>query len=97
MPDPRWLDRHAVAAYLTVPVDHLSRMVKSGKLPAPSTHLGRHKARWDKDEIDRLMRGADSSDDAAFERACNDILARPDRPSRSRGRDHQNVSVFPRS
>ncbi len=36
------------------------RMVKSRKIRAPSLHLGPHKARWDKDEIDRRMRGADS-------------------------------------
>jgi hypothetical protein len=35
----RWLDTQSAAAYICVRPDAMSRLVKSGRLPAPSYHL----------------------------------------------------------
>ena len=38
---PQWLDREALAAYISVRVDQVQRLQRSGKLPEPSLHWGR--------------------------------------------------------
>lgn len=55
MTDSRWLDRDAVARHVSVRVDHIPRLVRAGKLPAPSLHLGARSPRWDRDSIDALF------------------------------------------
>lgn len=55
MPDafsPRWLDREALAAHICVRVDELPRLMRAGKLPAPSTHLGPRSPRWWSADVD---------------------------------------------
>jgi predicted DNA-binding transcriptional regulator AlpA len=53
----RWLDRAGAAAYLSMQVEHLKRHVKSGKLPAPSFHLGPRSPRWDREALDAAFSG----------------------------------------
>jgi hypothetical protein len=53
MPDaPRWMDRDACAAYISVRVDELPRLVKRGLIPTPSYHLGPRCPRWDRLALD---------------------------------------------
>lgn len=42
----RWLDREALAEHISVRVDELPRLLKAGKLPEPSYHLGPRSPRW---------------------------------------------------
>ena len=57
----RWLDRDALAVYLSVRVDELPRMQRAGRIPTPSFHLGPRSPRWDRLAIDSLFMGAPSS------------------------------------
>jgi hypothetical protein len=62
MPDaPRWLDRDACAAYVSVRVDELPRLVKRGLLPAPIYHLGPRCPRWDRLALDARFTGGAAS------------------------------------
>ena len=81
---PRWLDRDHAAQHLCIRPDELRRIVKAGRIPAPSYHLGPRKPRWDRLAIDAAMTGtlapvASTDIDVAVEAICNDILRRPDR------------------
>lgn len=56
MPDPaRWLDREALAAHISARMDELPRMLKAGKLPAPSYHLGPKSPRWWSAAVDEMF------------------------------------------
>ena len=61
MSDARWLDRDALAAYISARVDAIPRILKAGRLPAPSYHLGPRQPRWDRDQVDAAMAGAVAS------------------------------------
>lgn len=52
----RWLDRDAVAERISERVDRLPRLVRDGKLPAPSYHLGPRSPRWWSADIDAMFR-----------------------------------------
>lgn len=58
---PRWLDRDACAAYISVRVDELPRLMKRGLLPAPSLHLGPRCPRWDRQALDARFDGGVAS------------------------------------
>jgi len=68
---PRWLDREAIATYISVRVDYVARLVKAGKLPEPSYHLGPKSPRWDRLVVDACfegeMRSASRSADEAVQ------------------------------
>jgi hypothetical protein len=70
----RWLSRRAAAEYLSMEVDHLKRHVKSGKLPAPSFHLGPKSPRWDREALDAAIQGGQGQAEM-YEEAVNDILS----------------------
>lgn len=80
---PRWLTLDEAAAYLRLREDRFRRMVRAGKLPAPSRRLGPRDPRWDRHALDQAMsgeltstRGADHTDpDAAVQGLANDIRA----------------------
>jgi hypothetical protein len=78
MPDTRWLDREACAAYVSVRVDELPRLVKRGLLPAPSYHLGPRCPRWDRLALDARFSesAASQSHDLAVQEAVNAIVAK---------------------
>lgn len=58
MPDGRWLDREAVARHISVRVDEVAKLLRAGKLPAPSYHLGPKSPRWDRGSVDARFEGA---------------------------------------
>lgn len=60
---PRWLDRDALARYICVRVDALSRLQRAGRLPPPSYHLGPRQPRWDRDLVDATLSGGVASTD----------------------------------
>ena len=53
----RWLDREALAAYISVRVDEVQRLLRAGKLPTPSYHLGPKSPRWDRLAVDACFEG----------------------------------------
>jgi excisionase family DNA binding protein len=71
--DSRWLNLDELAAYVGVKEHQIRRMVRAGKLPEPSLHLGPRSPRWDREQIDALFTGgkAKSSD---VRRAVDEIL-----------------------
>jgi hypothetical protein len=60
----RWLDTSAVADFLMVPVRRVQKLVKQGKLPRPSYHLGPRSPRWDREAIHSLLSGNQATEDA---------------------------------
>ena len=78
--EPRWLNPDTAAAYIGVRVERLRPLVKAGKLPAPSYHLGPNQPRFDRLALDRAFSGEggsnaqETSADAAFQRAANEII-----------------------
>lgn len=63
MAEPRWLDREALALHISVRVDELPRLLKAGKLPVPSYHLGPKSPRWDRLALDARFEGGVASTD----------------------------------
>jgi hypothetical protein len=63
--EPRWLDPDTAAAYIRVRVERLRPMVKAGKLPPPSYHLGPNQPRYDRLALDRVFSGEEGSDNGA--------------------------------
>lgn len=56
MPDAaRWLDREALAAHISARVDELPRLLRAGKLPAPSYHFGPKSPRWWSADVDEML------------------------------------------
>lgn len=73
-----WLDRRALADYITARVDELPRLQKRHLLPTPSYHLGPKSPRWRKSEVDALFAGgaepAKPTADATFDKIAEKIL-----------------------
>lgn len=61
MSEARWLDRDALAEYVSIRVDEIPRFTRRGKLPAPSYHLGPRSPRWDRQKVDAAFGGAVAS------------------------------------
>ncbi len=59
----RWLDRDALAAHISVRPDAIARLVKAGRLPDPSYHLGPRQPRWDREKVDAALSGGLASTD----------------------------------
>jgi hypothetical protein len=55
--EPRWLNADVAAAYIGVRVERLRPLVKAGKLPKPSYHLGPNQPRFDRLALDRVFSG----------------------------------------
>jgi len=91
MHDARWLSPDQAAAYLSVRVGSLCRLVRAGRIPAPSYALGERSPRWDKSKLDAAFDGGTSSTDARLASAANaaKILekGRTRRAIHARGRD----------
>jgi integrase len=75
----RWLDREAVAQYIRVKESALPRLVKAGRLPPPSYHLGPRQPRWDRLALDACFEGgiASTDPDVAVQALVQEILAEP--------------------
>ncbi len=89
MPEPRWLDREAAAAYMSVRVDEMARLERRGKLPPASYHLGPRTPRWDRLALDAVFTGTVASTDpsiavAALVEDIHKAAARPGRPQNPR-------------
>jgi predicted DNA-binding transcriptional regulator AlpA len=52
---PRWLDARDAADYLDLERVVFLRLVKGGKLPVPSCHLGNRLPRWYSADLDHAM------------------------------------------
>lgn len=61
--EPRWLDADGAAAYISVRVDALSRLVKQGRIPKPDYTLGSRSPRWDRLALDAAFNGGAASTD----------------------------------
>jgi hypothetical protein len=86
--EPRWLNPDTAAAYIGVRVERLRPLVKAGKLPAPSYHLGPNQPRWDRLALDRAFSGEGGGNvesiDEAVQRAVNAIPYRASRHKEAR-------------
>lgn len=80
---PDWMNRDALAAHLCIRVDAISRLMRAGRLPEPSYHLGPRQPRWHRAKVDAAMSGgvASTDPDTVFHAIAAKIAAR--RPSRS--------------
>jgi hypothetical protein len=56
-----WLDRDQLALYIGVRVDRIPKLLREGKLPTPSYHLGPKQPRYRREEVDALFEGAGAS------------------------------------
>jgi hypothetical protein len=59
----RWLDPEAAARYIHVRPDALPRLVRAGRIPAPSYALGQRSPRWDRLALDSAFDGGTASTD----------------------------------
>lgn len=74
----RWLDREALAEYISVRVDQLPRLQRAGKLPRPSLAFGPRNPRWWSPDVDAALgrvasspaKGASRLAQAILEEAC---------------------------
>lgn len=55
MSESRWLDREAVADYISKQPHDIRRLVRDGRIPPPTYHLGQRSPRWDKFAVDAAM------------------------------------------
>lgn len=66
MPDePRWLDRAALARHICVNPNAVARLLRDGRLPPPSYHLGPRNPRWDRGQVDAAFNGGLASANAS--------------------------------
>lgn len=93
----RWLTPDDCAAYIGVRVHQLPKLVKAGKVPEPSRHLGPRSPRWDRDELDRLFGTAarSSGNREVVNDAVQQILAagRSRQPKAPRGRVNPGIPL----
>lgn len=71
MHDARWLSPEQAAAYLSVRVDALPRLVRQGRVPAPAYTLGDRSPRYDKLKLDAAFDGGTGSTDPRTASAAN--------------------------
>jgi hypothetical protein len=63
-PQVRWLSPKMLARYIARDVKGLSALVRAGKLPTPSYHLGRKSPRFDRLAVDAILCGDKEKTDA---------------------------------
>jgi len=77
---PRWLNPDSAAAYIGVRVERLRPLVKAGKLPPPSYHLGPNQPRFDRLALDRVFEGGKAGNgtdvDAAVQGLVEGMMAK---------------------
>jgi hypothetical protein len=61
---PRWLDCEEVARYLSVRVDRVAALVRAGRIPEPTYHLGPRSPRWDRLALDSVLGDGTASSNA---------------------------------
>jgi hypothetical protein len=89
--DARWLDRAALAAFVSgLDNEKIRRMTRAGKLPPASYHIGPRSPRWWSPDVDAMLRSTAGSPDP--DRLVQDAIAqianeaRPGRAAPPRGR-----------
>src|SRR5262245_35829366 len=92
MTEARWLSADDTARYLSVRAERLRPMVRAGRLPPPSYHLGKTQPRWDRLALDQVMKGQRPTPDAqaVAQRVADDILRKA---ARSQGRNRRDVHL----
>lgn len=70
----RWLDREALAKYISVRVDHIPRLQRAGKLPKPSLAFGPRNPRWWSPDVDAALGRMASLPDKGASRLAQAIL-----------------------
>jgi hypothetical protein len=92
-PEPRWLDPEAAARYFSVRPDALPRLVRDGRIPAPSYWLGERSPRWDRLALDAAFDGGTASTDSAnaFQGLADEIAS--EEPKRRRRQPSQLPTV----
>jgi len=90
--EPRWLSPDATGAYIGVRVERLRPMVRAGKIPPPSYHLGPTQPRWDRLALDAAFTGKSATSDAqaVAQRVADDILHKAAHSGR---RQHRGVHL----
>lgn len=78
----RWLDREALAAHISARVDELPRLLRAGKLPRPSYHLGPRSPRWWSGDVDALFGRALASAPTGAANLAKAIIEEARRPRR---------------
>lgn len=100
---PRWLSPEVCAAYISERIDHLPRLVREGKLPQPSDHLGPRRLRYDREAIDALFSDARATDvrreqAAIVERIITEArIKRKDRQQKAGRRLHPAIPLRPQT
>lgn len=93
----RWLTPDAAAAYIGVRVHELPRLVRIGKVPTPSLHLGPRTPRYDRAALDAVFQSGAASGAVGMEveRAIQEIEAKsgPRRQAHARRRDGQGIPL----
>jgi predicted DNA-binding transcriptional regulator AlpA len=92
--DSRWLNLDELAAYVGVKEHQIRRMVRAGKLPEPSLHLGPRSPRWDREQIDALFTGGKAKSSSHVREAVNAILQEgAHRKAQARGRQGEGIPL----
>ncbi len=83
--EPRWLTPDQAATYIGRFRDELPRLVRAGKLPAPSYHFGPRSPRYDRHALDAIFLDATPSRaiDRIEQEAVNAIIERARRQKTS--------------
>src|SRR5215831_7538735 len=92
--EPRWLGPDDTAHYVGVRAERLRPLVKQGKLPAPSYHLGPTQPRWDRLALDAAFEGERKpavNATAVALKVADDIL----RQAVHKGRRHRRGAHLP--
>jgi len=97
IPEPRWLSPDATGAYIGVRVERLRPLVRAGRIPPPSYHLGPTQPRWDRLALDAAFEGEQKSAtpdaQAVAQRVADDIRKAAHSGGRNRRRVHLPAEV----
>ena len=82
-PTPRWLDRKALAEYISVRVDQIPRLLRQVNIHQPSMPLGEGTPRWWSGAVDEMFGRTDQSKSTVLgDELVRKILATPPRRGR---------------
>lgn len=87
---PRWLKPEDAARHIGRNRDELRRLVRAGKIPAPSYHFGPRSPRYDREAIDAMIIGGRDKYASAIddEEVANAIIERARRQKAPSRRNH---------
>ena len=82
---PRWLDRNALATYISVRVEEIPRFVRAGKIPQLSYQLGPKSPRWWSAAIDEAFGMAPTPTPGKEAAGLAEAILKAGRPGRGPG------------